>query len=483
MKKTLLFVSVMAFARFAGAQIVSGLYAPDFTATPLNNGQVPFNLYTELNAGKPVILDVSATWCPPCWSYHQSNKLKDLYNTYGPQGSNELRVIYWEGDGQTTDADMNGTGTNTQGNWVVGTPYPMANPSSPSAVNTPYGVGAFPTLFLICPNRRVERISTGLTVAQLYSKASTCPVSTQSVDVATFAYTGSKISCGDLPTTVKIQNMGASNLTSATITAKKGTTVLGTENWTGNLAQYAAADIDFGALNFGNTPGNLVIEVTTNGDGNAANGTLTQAIVASEDQNEDKYDIEVKLDGYAREVFARLYTSSGQTVWQKQYASSDNNDTYTYKVDLTVDQCYYFRVTDSYGDGLLSNGYIRLRNQSGDLIYTASGSYSEKNYGFTPRAESAGWASVEDAEGEEMAFGVYPNPATEVLNTSLTITADELVNFTIVNAQGQIVSVQQISMSAGTSQNALDISSLAAGIYTLRVTAGGSVLTKAFIKQ
>jgi alcohol dehydrogenase YqhD (iron-dependent ADH family) len=152
-------------------------------------------------------------------------------------------------------------------------------------------------------------------------------------------------------------------------------------------------------------------------------------------------------------------------------------------VDLTVDQCYYFRVTDSYGDGLLSNGYIRLRNQAGDLIFTASGSYSEKNYGFTPKAESAGWASIEDAQGEEVAFGIYPNPATEVLNTSLTIAADELVDFTIVNAQGQIVSVQQISMSAGTSQNALDISSLASGIYTLRVTAGGSVLTKAFIKQ
>ncbi len=43
------------------------------------------------------------------------------------------------------------------------------------------------------------------------------------------------------------------------------------------------------------------------------------------------------------------------------------------------------------------------------------------------------------------------NPATDVLNTSLTLTDAEMVNFRIVNAQGQTVMLQNAQMTAGTS--------------------------------
>lgn len=488
MRKSLLFLSFLASAGLAGAQVVEGFYATDFTVTPLNNGQVPFNLYTELNAGKPVILDVSATWCQPCWNYHNNGPLKNLYNQYGPNGTDELRVIFYEGDAQTQDACFNGpqgpcsNGTSTQGDWLAGTPYPMANPSSPSAVNNPYGVGAFPTLFLICPNRKVEKFSQSLSAAQIYQKAMACPVATQSIDVTNFAYKGDKVTCGDLDTKVTIQNLGTTNLTSATVTVKKGATVLGTQNWTGNLATYAVTDVNFGTLNFGNTSGTLTIETTTTGDTAPANNTFNQAIASAEDQNDDKFTINVKLDAYANEVFVRLYTSSGSTVWQKQYTSADNNKTYSYPVDLDVDQCYYFRVTDSYGDGLLSGGYVRLTNPAGTHIFTANGSFSEKNFGLTPRAES-GNVSIEESAENDALFMVYPNPANDVLNTSVTLTAAEKVNFRVVNAQGQVVMNQLVALNEGTSTHSFDISSFAAGIYTMQITANGVVTSKVFIKQ
>ena len=79
MKKALLFSLALCGGASVYAQLPDGTIAADFTVIPLNNGQVPFHLYSELNAGRPVIMDVSATWCNPCWNYHNSGKLDQLY--------------------------------------------------------------------------------------------------------------------------------------------------------------------------------------------------------------------------------------------------------------------------------------------------------------------------------------------------------------------------------------------------------------------
>ena len=487
MKKTLLFSLALCGAASGFAQLGEGDIAPDFTVTPMNAGQIPFHLYAELDAGRPVILDVSATWCNPCWNYHNTGKLEQLFSQYGPSGTNELNVVWVEGDAATVDATMYG-GTGSQGNWIAPggdtVQFAMANPPSgvTNTIDNGYQITAFPTLYLICPNRSVSTFSQGLTAAQIYALASSCPVATQSVDVSAFSYGGSLISCGDLPVSVKIQNMGTTPLTSATITAKKGATVLGTQPWTGSLNPYGVANVDMGALNFGNVSGNLTLEVTTTSDGNTANGTITKAIAASVDQPDTKFDVKVKLDAYANEVYFKLSRSNGTSVLSKQYAAADNSKSYVYKVDLDVNECYYMKVTDAYGDGILSSGYIKIANQAGTDIFVANGSYTEKNYGFTPKSETAGWAGIEENTTSEM-ISLYPNPATDLLNTSVTLNSAERVNFRIVNAQGQTVMIQNIQMTAGTSIQNFDVSTLAAGIYTLQITAGGQVSAKPFIKQ
>ena len=109
-------------ASTAIAQLPSGSISPDFTATDIDS--VEHNLYSYLDSGYQVILDFSATWCPPCWTYHEEGVLKDLYNLYGPEGTNDP-CFFIEGDNTTDNDDLNGTGTNTQGDWVTGTPYPI----------------------------------------------------------------------------------------------------------------------------------------------------------------------------------------------------------------------------------------------------------------------------------------------------------------------------------------------------------------------
>ena len=74
-----------------------------------------------------------------------------MYNLYGPEGTNELRVFYIEGDNTTDNDDLNGTGTNTQGDWVSGTPYPIID--NAADIFAAFECTYFPTIYTICPNR------------------------------------------------------------------------------------------------------------------------------------------------------------------------------------------------------------------------------------------------------------------------------------------------------------------------------------------
>ena len=152
MKKQLLLLlfAIMGWTS-AYAQIPDGSIAPNFGATDLNGAN--YSLYSLLDSGYTVFLDISATWCGPCWGYHNSGALEQLYNDYGPGGTNEVRVFFIEGDAATNQACLSGPAGcvgGTQGNWVSGTPYPIIHLQGPSIANS-YQISYFPTIFCICP--------------------------------------------------------------------------------------------------------------------------------------------------------------------------------------------------------------------------------------------------------------------------------------------------------------------------------------------
>ena len=101
---------------------------------------------------------MSATWCVPCFNYHTSGVFDSLYTIHDIPGDQQWKVLFVEGDGGTDLADLQGTGTNTVGDWITGTLFPIMNPPYGVGLNdfkTEYNITFYPTLYLICPNKKV----------------------------------------------------------------------------------------------------------------------------------------------------------------------------------------------------------------------------------------------------------------------------------------------------------------------------------------
>jgi cytochrome oxidase Cu insertion factor (SCO1/SenC/PrrC family) len=156
-------------------QLTDGTIAPDFTLTDYYGNS--HHLYSYLDSGKTVFVEIFAAHCPSCWNYHQTHRMKNMYNMYGPDGTDEIMVLALEYD-QYNDSNAF-TGNHqpwvTAGDWLTGTPYPIFNVEAPDrGVFDDYNVHGYPVIYKVCPDKLIERVYPSTTESQLYQKVQTC---------------------------------------------------------------------------------------------------------------------------------------------------------------------------------------------------------------------------------------------------------------------------------------------------------------------
>jgi hypothetical protein len=148
MKRTItLIASFVMLIQLSFAQV--GTVADDFTVTDIDGNT--HTLSAILASGKVVVLDCSATWCGPCWGFHEAHFLKDIHDTYGPNGTDQVRVLFYESDASTTMADLQGTTGGTLGDWLTDVEYPVINEDPVTLNGAKYWPLGFPTINVINP--------------------------------------------------------------------------------------------------------------------------------------------------------------------------------------------------------------------------------------------------------------------------------------------------------------------------------------------
>ena len=205
------------------AQIADGSVAPNFTATDIDGNS--HTLQDYLDDGKTVILNVSATWCGPCWNYKETGALEDIYNAYGEHGSDEVVILYVEGDASTGIDQLNGIGGNTVGDWVSSTPFPIIDNAT---IANQYQITYFPTVYRICPDGFVFEMGQLPTNGIVNHINTNCAGTLQGVDNHASLNVEDVVLCDDgvsADVNVSLTNYGNNTLTSLNYNVEVGSSV------------------------------------------------------------------------------------------------------------------------------------------------------------------------------------------------------------------------------------------------------------------
>jgi len=486
MKKILFVIFIFQFAFIANAQIADGSVAPDFTTTDINGNT--HSLQSYLNAGKTVILNISATWCNPCWNYKQTGALSDIHHAFGPEGSDEVVLLYVEGDPSTGIAELNGSG-NTVGDWVSSTPFPIIDDAN---IASDYQITFFPTVYRICPDGFVYEMGQ-LNNNEIVSNInSNCSGSLQGV--ANYAKVEvSEVSlCEDGVTAdfdVNVINYGNNVVNAVNFDVISGSNVTSISQSTSlNLFQEETFTI------------NAYLDSSLNNslDLNSLNGVSPYVssynstdlqVSASESSQVTDIEVHVYTDNYPAEITWDVKDEQGNVVASGGPYQPGNDDQFgaggpdalTTKVhNVTLpdtEQCYTVEIFDSYSDGWgLTDGSIDPGVEvfsEGNSIFTTG---VVGNFGDSQSFSNA--FSYQETFGndtfDQLGFDMYPNPTYGKLNVS----ANRSFMIEIYNLNGKNVFQQQIDNS-----RQLDLTGLSSGVYLTKVTIGAtSKTTKLIIK-
>lgn len=182
---------------------------------------------------------------------------------------------------------------------------------------------------------------------------------------------------------------------------------------------------------------------------------------------------EMHTDNYSSEDKAELFKQENCTsVWNKSFSNKIRK--LYYKLSPAEAGLYILKVSDSYGDGMTyTNIEPGFKLFDGDeLLYNNDGDFGSEAHVFLYFAEAGNGTFVGVDDVENVSFEVYPNPANDILN----VRSNEAVRqLDIVDMTGRTV--------ASANSNSVNVATLSAGVYIVRITTASGTGMQKIVKN
>ena len=158
---TLVTTMLLATPKAYAQEETKRLRSSEYVAKDINGKE--HDIDAILKSGKAILIDFSATWCNPCWSVHKLGILDKIQEMFGPNGTNQIEILWVEASGEPLEAIYGDVSKYkdgpTKGDWTKTlegkpVPYPLISDSQLAVKTIGVSIFSFPTFVLIGPDKK-----------------------------------------------------------------------------------------------------------------------------------------------------------------------------------------------------------------------------------------------------------------------------------------------------------------------------------------